>query len=408
MFFGLVAVAAMLLRAQGPDDTPPNDAFARLGRQIEHGEATLEYREGTGYLPSLLEHLGVNIDSQVLVFSKTSFQQTFINPKNPRALYFNDNVSVGTVPGGEVYELVALEPSHGLVFYSLNTKHVDRPRFQRRGIECLFCHGPGNKGAPALVVASVIPNADGVPAYTSAFIDTIDHRTPITQRWGGWYVTGTHGSQHHLGNAFAPDPDHPLDLQQADTQNLTTLAGKFDVSKYLTGSSDIVALMTLEHQVGMANRISALSFQYRAAERGGVGTADWKRLDAEVDDLVGYMLFVDEARLDEPVKGVSAFTQTFAQRGPRDRRGRSLRDFDLRKRLFRYPLSYMVYTEIFDGMPAPVRERVYRRLYDILTGNEKEASGKYAALSAADREAAFEILVDTKPTLPAYWTAIPR
>ena len=214
---GGVALGAMILEAQAPTEGPPTDKVTRLGQQLERGEATLEYRAGTGYLPSLLEHLDINIDSQTLVFSKTSFQQSIINPRNPRALYFNDEVSVGTVPGGDVYELLALEPSHGIVFYSLSTKETERPRLQRRGIECLFCHAMGNKGAPSLVVASVFPDPDGVPAYTSTFISTIDHRTPFEQRWGGWYVTGTHGSQKHRGNAVASDPLRPLDLELSGT-----------------------------------------------------------------------------------------------------------------------------------------------------------------------------------------------
>jgi hypothetical protein len=402
----VLLITAVLVLAQAPIDAPPIDALTRLDRQLERGEATLEYRDGVGYLPSLLEHLRINVDSQTLVFSKTSFQQAIINPKNPRALYFNDDVSVGNVPGGDVYELLALEPTRGMVFYTLDIKQTDRPRLRRRGVECLFCHAMGNKGAPSLVVASIFPDKDGIPAYTSTFINTIDHRTPFDQRWGGWYVTGTHGSQRHMGNAIAADPLRPLDLELSHSQNLTTLADKLDVSKYLTGTSDLVALMTLEHQVGMANRLNALSFEYGRAKRDGVSDADWIALDRDIDDLVGYMLFVDEAALTEPVTGVSAFTLTFPQRGPRDKAGRSLRDFDLEKRLFRYPMSYMVYSDLFDGLPAPIRERVYRRLYEVLTG--KETGAKYAALSVADRWAILEILLDTKPGLPDYWRDAPR
>ena len=397
----IVAITTGALLAQAPIDTPPSDALTRLDQQLARGEATLEYRDGVGYLPSLLDHLHINVDSQMLVFSKTSFQQAIINPKNPRVLYFNDEVSVGNVPGGEVYELLALEPSYGMVFYTLDIRQTDHPRLRRRGVECLFCHAMGNKGAPALVVASVYPDKDGIPAYTSIFISTLDHRAPFDQRWGGWYVTGTHGSQRHLGNATAADPLHPLDMDMSHSQNVTTLADKFDVSKYLTGTSDIVALMTLEHQVGMANRLNALTFEYNRAKHDGVSDADWAELDGDIDDLVGYMLFVDEAPLLEPVKGVSAFTLTFPQRGPRDKEGRSLRDFDLQKRLFRYPLSYMVYSELFDGLPAPIRERVYRKLYGVLTGAETGA--KYATLSVAERRATLEILRSTKENLPEYW-----
>jgi hypothetical protein len=316
-------------------------------------------------------------------------------------VYFNDSVSIGTVPGGSVYEMLALEPDRGLAFYTLDTAETEHPVLRRRGVECLFCHGPGNKGAAAMVVASVIPDAQGLPAYTSAFIDTIDHRTPFERRWGGWYVTGTHGTMTHMGNAVVPDPDRPLDLEQEHTQNQTSLAGRIDVSKYLAGTSDIVALMTLEHQVGAVNRLGALGVQYGAARRAGSIDAE-RGFDDAVADLADYLLFVDEAPLRAPVAGVSTFTRTFAERGPRDVRGRSLREFDLRTRLFRYPLSYMIYSELFDALPTPIRSRVYQRLYDVLAG--RDSSPRYARLAADDRKAALEIVAATKADLPAYWT----
>src|SRR5262249_35410951 len=221
-----VSLAAML-RAQGQTaNAASGDPVARLGRQLELGELQLEFRgDGFGYLPSLLERLRVSVDSQALVFSKTSFQPSKITPRTPRAVYFNDNVAVGAVQNGEVYELMGIDPRQGIRFYSLSTHETDRPRIEVRGVECLFCHGPGNHGGPGFVVASVIPNAEGTPFFAGSFFSTIDHRTPLDQRWGGWYVTGTHGAQRHLGNAVAPDPDRPLDLEEADTQNLRTLPG---------------------------------------------------------------------------------------------------------------------------------------------------------------------------------------
>ena len=396
-----IATAMVITQTNAPNTALPSDALTRLAEQLERGDVTLEYRDGVGYLPSLLEHLDVNVDSQTLVFSKTSFQQAIINPKNPRALYFNDQVSVGVVPGGDVYELLALEPSHGMVFYTLSAERTDGPQLRRRGTECFFCHAMGNRGAPSLVVASVIPDAAGVPAYVSTFIGTIDHREPFEQRWGGWYVTGTHGSQKHRGNAVASDPFRPLDLEETGTQNLTTLAGKVDTSKYLADTSDIVALMTLEHQVGAANRMNSITFQYNRLRRDGMNDADWMQIDGEIDDLTGYMLFVDEARLAAPVKGTSTFTKTFTERGPRDSRGRSLRDFDLQTRLFRYPLSYMIYSDLFDGLPTPIRDRVYRRLYQVIIGTER--GEKYAVLSRSDCQAILEIVIGTKSNLPRYW-----
>jgi hypothetical protein len=205
-----------------------------------------------------------------------------------------------------------------------------------------------------------------------------------------------------MGNAVAIDRDHPVDLEQANTQNLTSLKAKIDVTKYLTATSDIVALLTLDHQVGMVNRLGAIGVQYRREQQGsGLRNGEQQRLDDRVRDLVDYMLFMNEAPLREPVSGVSTFTETFAQRGPRDRLGRSLREFDLRTRLFRHPLSYMIYSDLFDAMPPAVRVRVLARLHDVLTG--KDASPVYGSLQPAERKVLLQIVRDTKSNLPADW-----
>jgi hypothetical protein len=169
-----------------------------------------------------------------------------------------------------------------------------------------------------------IPAADGTRFVTGTFFWGIDHRTPIENRWGGWYVTGTHGSVEHMGNAVALDPDRPLDLESGG-QNLTSLAGKFDTTRYLAPTSDIVVLMTLEHQTRMTNFIVAASQQFRRASQSWSPDARIQaRLDAAIEDLVAYMLFAEEAPLRDGFKGVSSFTQTFSKRGPHDRKGRSL------------------------------------------------------------------------------------
>jgi hypothetical protein len=246
-----------------------------------------------------------------------------------------------------------------------------------------------------LLTASSYTDASGMPAFRGAQRIT-DHRTPFEDRWGGWYVTGTHADMRHIGNAVGHDSAHPELLDLRDTQNLTSLAKKFDASGYLSGVSDIVALMTLEHQTRMTNLMIRTGWEARIADPAGKA-----QFDTDLESLVTYMLFADEATLRGPVVGVSTFTKTFAARGPRDHQGRSLRDFDLQKRMFRYPLSYMIYSEAFDGMPDQVRERVYRRLYDVLTGRDQ--SEKFKRLSSEDRQAVLEILRDTKQGLPAYF-----
>jgi hypothetical protein len=425
---GLTALAAsVVLLAERLEDTfyvplddpaiqyarPVSDSIAHLETQLESGKAKLDYApNGWGYLPSILKQLDINIDSQVLVFSRTSIQNERISPRTPRAIYFNDDTAVGFVQNGEVLELSAIDPRQGAVFYTLETEKSARPEFARRD-DCLRCHqGAPTMGIPGILVSSVHPvtDAEARESHGSAFIT--DDRTSFDERWGGWYVTGTHGSQVHLGNnPQLADPLNPGRVMKEGTQNVTSLAGFFDTSRYLAPTSDIVALMTLEHQTRMTNLMTRIGWDARIALRESNGKLDVPtrdRIDTEIEEMVGYMLFVDEEPLKQPVAGVSTFTKSFAERGPRDAKGRSLRDFDLQKRLFRYPLSYMIYSAAFDGMPEMVRERVYQRLYDVLTGKDltgKDKSQTFAGISPADRQAVLDIVRATKPKLPKYWTS---
>jgi hypothetical protein len=357
---------------QGPLDDP----VARLSKRIAAGEVTLPFRDGgLGFLPGLLDLLGVKPDSQALVFSKTSFQASKISPRNPRAIYFSDDVAVGFVPGGDGLEVAALDPKQGIVFYTLD---AHKPEFARRNV-CLQCHqGPATMGVPGIFVGSVFPNADGAPSRSGAIIT--DHRTPFEDRWGGWYVSSKRGEQKDRANGVASNPTEPETLDALP---------KFTPAGYLTPFSDIVALMTFEHQTQMLNLITRLGWEARL----GVPQAE---LDSTVKATVDYMLFAGEVPLKEPIEGVSTFTKTFPERGPRDRMGRSLRDFDLERRLFRYPLSYLIYSEAFDALPESVRETVYKRLYGVLTGDDSR-------LSKEDQRAILEILCDSKKDLPAYW-----
>jgi len=380
--------------------TPATDAVAKLNARLQSGAAALSFAPRGGYLKSVLDLLHVSTDSQIVVFSKTSLQSDLIAPKNPRAIYFSDDVSVGYVRGSNLLEVAALDPRQGVIFYSFD-QEADPPRFDRRDV-CLQCHeSKGTLGIPGLMVASVYPDADGMPAFMGAQMLT-DHRSRFEGRWGGWYVTGTHGDMRHLGNAVGHERDHPEVLDTRGTLNLTSLAKKFDPTGYLSLSSDIVALMTLEHQTRMTDLMIRVGWEARVAEHDGKSdNAARARFESDVDSLVAYMLFADETQLNAKVEGTSSFAQTFAARGPRDSKGRSLRDFDLRSRLFRYPLSYMIYSDAFEAMPESVRARVYQRLHDILKGEDRSA--KFQRLSDDDRSAILEILRDTKPGLPAYW-----
>jgi hypothetical protein len=139
------------------------------------------------------------------------------------------------------------------------------------------------------------------------------------------------------------------------------------------------------------------------APPGEHSDSTWRRIRSACDPLIEYLLFSREAQLPAAIRGDSPFAREFAARGPRDDRGRSLRDFDLTRRLFKYPCSYLVYSSAFAGLPDAARQYIYQRLLAILTGAD---SGKSTGhLSAEDRRAILEILRDTLPDLPPEWKA---
>jgi hypothetical protein len=397
----------------------PENVVSQLQRRLDAGQVRFDFDERRGYLRSVLRALNVPESSQMLVFSKTSFQRQRIAPKTPRALYYNDDVYVGYCSDGDVMEISAVDPQLGAAFYTLDQERVAKPRIARQNDSCLLCHASSmTQSVPGFLVRSVFSDAAGFPLLASGTF-RIDHTSPLKNRWGGWYVTGTHGKQKHLGNLIVTDKRMPEEIDNSAGMNVTDLKGRFDGSKYLAGSSDIVALMVMEHQTMAHNLIIAASLQTRMAlaqeaalnrelkqPAGYRWESTTSRIKSVGEPLVKYLLFGEEAELTEPIQGTTSFASDFVTRGPRDKRGRSLRDFDLKRRLFKYPCSYLVYSRAFDALPAEVKGYVYKRMWDVLNGTDKGPD--FARLTAADRQAIVEILTATKPGLPTYWKpAIP-
>src|SRR5262245_29338945 len=350
---------------------PVTDAVSRLNAQLRAGEVTLESSGPSGYLTSLLKTLHVPIESQVLVFSKTSFQAPRINPKNPRAIFFNDTTSVGWVRGGPVLELMAQDPKQGAIFYTLEQAPKGVPQFERNDT-CISCHtSDATQNVPGPFVGSVFPGVDGITMYGPAY--PTDHRSPFELRWGGWYVTGTHQASRHMGNAVAADPSDLAAMIKPETVHVTNLEGRFDMTGYLSTHSDIVALLVLEHQAQMLNLITRLGWEAR------VGAADAQRpLGSAVEEFVDYLLFVAESPLPGPISGPTTFAKRVSEGGPRDAKGRSLRELDLTKRLLKYPCSYLIYSEPFDALPSEAKAAVYQRLWEVLGG--KVSDNRYLSL----------------------------
>lgn len=394
--------------------TPLSDCIHQLQTRIDKNEASLTFDEKSGYLASVLKALDVPQSSQLLVFSKTSFQRNKIAPRTPRAIYFNDDVYIGWCQRGDVVEITAVDPEVGGVFYSLDQEEVSKPKFARHTDTCTLCHASSvTQGVPGHLIRSVFSDSNGQPILSTSTYRTT-FASPLKQRWGGWYVTGTHGKQRHMGNLIVENARDPEDFDADAGANVTDLQSRVKLEPYLTPHSDIVSFMVFEHQAPTHNAITLANYQAKLATRDEeiLRSLDkdpnaprtesiQRRLEHSAELVLKHFLFVEETPLTDSIQGTSGFAEEFAQRGPRDKQGRSLRDFDLTRRIFKYPCSYLIYSAAFEGLPAELKSIFYRKLHDVLTN--KDTSPTYRHLSQADRQAILEILLDTKPNLPADW-----
>ncbi len=345
----------------------PTDVVTTLTRELSSGAATLAFDGHQGFLLALLARLDVPVESQVLLFSKTGIQHPFTDPEHPRALFFNDRVVVGYIPGAPFLELASHDARQGVIFQTLK-QDVATPELSRPD-RCLTCHLSANSlEVPGILVRSMFTDTTGRtrPQLGSTLVD---HRTPLDQRWGGWYVTGAHGAARHLGNAMVTDNIPPEAAVNETTLNRLVLDARVDAAAYPVATSDIAALLVFDHQGRAMNLLTRLGWEARIAG-GEVTLADSREWRELVNATADYLLFVDEAPLPAPVSGVSGFSRLFSATGPRDRAGRSLREFDLQTRLFRYRCSYMIYSPAFDALPAVALDAVYARMRQTLSSRD--------------------------------------
>lgn len=370
----------------------------------------LAYHPVRGYLDSLLKALAINPSSQLLVFSRTSLNVANIKPATPRAIYFNDEAYVAWVPDSGVIEIAAMDPRLGPVFYTLNQDQQAGVRVEQQVSQCLRCHDSYSMtggGVPRFILGSGYTGANGNLVSHEGWILT-DTSTPLQSRWGGWYVTGKHGNQVHLGNIAVNNPADLYQLENLRIGNLEKLDDLLNTGTYLTSYSDIVALLVIEHQVEVQNLITRVNYDISTAlhnnpELSGddvsakvIVPEPIRQLVRDITEpLVQAMLMVNETPLTDTIKGGSGFGEWFEQQGPTDSQGRSLRAFDLQTRLFRYPLSYLIYSNAFDNLPWLARQQVYQRLGEILRGTDK--SEQFVHLTSDVRNVILDILTETKP-----------
>jgi hypothetical protein len=387
---------------------PLNNAVVDVNRKLLDGSLQFTFDSSSGFLRSALDALQLPLDSQMLVFSRTSLQGKRIGEQNPRALFFNDRVALGWVRGGDLLEVAAHDESDGIVFYTLEQRAgaAGPPQFQRAFV-CLGCHMAGNTlGVPGLLMFST---TRAQPTQFSGIPRHIDQSDPLARRFGGWFVTGNAGASAHMGNEVAA-------VDGRSSRELASVEGLFDAAGYPALTSDIVPQMVLTHQAGMTNLLTRAAWEARAADPSlhppytadpGQQARIAEVMSGVASEVVDYLLFVDEATLTGAVHGASGYAERFSRSGPRDRKGRSLYELDLNRRLMRYPCSYLIYSPAFDALPATAKDPIYRRMWDVLSGQEQDPRYR-AALSLADRRAIVEILRDTKKDLPPYFQTVTR
>ena len=393
------------------ESTPPQDRVGKLMRKLEQGDDSIEWDKKFGWLPSVLEKLDVPKESQTLVFSKTSQQHRHIRPSSPRAIYFNEDVYVGYVRRGDFIEIAAVDPVQGAEFYQLPQIKNERAVLRRVSEKCMSCHETSKtKGVPGFLIRSVFPKRTGHPEFKHGTTST-DHTTPFSDRFGGWYVTGSHGKMRHRGNVFV-DPNRDDIIDREAGANLKTLPKIARPDSHLEPTSDIVALMLMEHQVQFHNHVARASYTTRQAvyrdeqmnklfkrETNHRSDTTKRAINSVAEELVDYALFVDEFQLPSPVKGSSKFTDVFMSKAIKTKDGRSLRDLDLKTRLLKHPCSYLIYSKSFNSLPDVVLKVVKEKLLNALSPTEN--SNKFSHLTHEDKKSILEILKETHPLFAA-------
>lgn len=365
-----------------------HDGADALQKRLETGDAELKH-DGTeqGYLASLLKALNVPVSSQVLVFSKTALNQNLVTPKNPRAVYFNDSISVGWVPGAHALEIAAVDPQKGPVFYVLSQDAERSPKLERQ-TRCLACHsGNTTNHVPGLMVRGFVTDKTGKPI---SGYSRITHSTDVAKRWGGWYVTGLHGRQTHCGNLYG---EPAIEAHRSDPTvggNTQQLKDHLRIERYPTDTSDIVAHLVLNHQAHGINLLVRAGYEHRLGRQSDVE-----------ERLMRYLVFADEAPLQAPITHRSAFAKQFAENSATEAARPSLREFDLKTRLFKHRLSYLIESPLFDALPTAVRDRIYRQLWYGLTN--KSPSKLFQHLPEDERAAIVRIVATIKKSRPDYW-----
>ncbi|MDZ4688897.1 MAG: hypothetical protein SH850_27795 [Planctomycetaceae bacterium] len=332
-----------------------SDPVARLIADVEAGKTTLAHNESTGYLPALLAALDVPVESQLLLFSRTSLQSRHIGPKTPRAIYFTDEVTIGWIPDAPIIEVMGQDPVKGSVFYTIpQTADAFQPR--RESQRCNGCHvTQRSAGVPGFIVRSFETDARGGPVSGKA---RITHASPVVDRWGGWFLTGQTPKQSHRANLIGPGDFEQHTAEPLHRGALADLSSLTDLARYPSRHSDVNAALVFDHYGDTYNVLMRVNAE--------------QRLDKPLkgmDGLVTALLLLDEAPLVGPITGIGGFAEQYLEQGPRDAQERSLRELDLDTRVYKWGVSPLVYSQTFRELPDPARREVQTRMTALLDGS---------------------------------------
>jgi hypothetical protein len=379
-------------------EAQPKDRFAELQEKVQKGEVKLDTTNDKAFLTSLLEALNIPISSQIMVFSASSLQSEIINPRNPRSLYFNEDTYIGWVPNGLV-EIIAADPEMGPIFYVYDRLRPGGPvPGVQRSTKCMNCHaGNATRRLPGLIAESLLVSQAGSSLETYRR-DVQGHQIPLEDRFGGWHLTGDHNLSSHKANVMGL-------ARNGKIEKTAVPPGQFsDLGLHLLPTSDILPHLIHEHQIGFENRLVYAIYtvrQLKHENRGMLGGAAKAEIEERAQELARYIMFADEAKF--PSRGITgdpAYAQDFLRDRKVTKAGLSLKDFDMKTRMFKHRCSFMLYTDTWKQAPKELKERIY---YHMALYLREQPDSQHAHLSPPERMAIRGILKETMTDLPAWW-----
>lgn len=378
-------------------DWKPKDRFAELQEKAQKGEVKIDTSSDRAFLSSLLQALNVPVSSQMLVFSASSLQSEIINPRNPRALYFNEDTYIGWVPGGLV-EIIAADPEMGPIFYVFDRLRPGGPVPNvTRSTKCMNCHaGNATRRLPGLIAESLLVSQAGSSLETYRR-DVQGHQIPLENRFGGWHLTGEHNLTDNKANVMGLTRNGRIEKTPVPPGQFSNL------DLHLLPTSDILPHLVHEHQMGFENRLVYAIYTMRQlkAENKGLMSSEGKaEIEERAQELARYIVFADEAKF--PAKGIVGdpkYAEDFLRDRKMTKAGLSLKDFDMKTRIFKHRCSFMLYTDTWEHAPKEIKDRVYYRMAEAL----RDAQPSMPHLAAEERRVIREILKETLRDLPAWW-----